>query len=134
MRPCCGVSQMLESKCAMQPEGVAAMAEGMPRWTVQVPTDASVGLVQYCNAAQVIATEWDISLDFSQLVPFPPQEPGGQPSVARNTVARIIMSPQHAKAFSELLRQNVADYERQHGELPLLPRQANEQTGERGAQ
>lgn len=109
------------------------MTEGVPSWSLQVPMGGGIGPIQYCNAAQVLATEWDVSLDFAQLVLTLPQQPGESPSVIRNPLARIIMSPQHAKAFSELLRQQVADYERQHGELPLLPRQTD-QTNERGTQ
>lgn len=105
------------------------MTEGVPRWSLQIPTGGSIGPVHYCNAAQVLATEWDVSLDFAQLVLGLPQEPGEPPSVTRNPLARIIMSPQHAKAFSELLRQQVADFERQHGELKLP-----HQTDERGTQ
>jgi len=106
------------------------MSEGLPKWSLQVPTGGGAGPIQYCNAAQVIATEWDVSLDFAQLVLTLPQQPGESPSVVRNPLTRIVMSPQHAKAFLELLKRQVADYERQHGEIPLLA----QPTDERGTQ
>lgn len=102
------------------------MTERVPNWSVQVPMGGGIGPVHYCNAAQILSTEWDVSFDFAQLVLALPQQSGEQPSVIRNPLARIIMSPQHAKAFLNLLGQQVADYERQHGEIPVLPKQPDQ--------
>ena len=81
------------------------------------------GLATYVNGVQVLASQWDFTILFVQTSAT---ASGKQPSeqfgieVTRNLVGRFVMSPQHAKAFAEILRQNVQTYEAQHGEIPLM--------------
>jgi len=88
---------------------------------------ADSGLAAYVNGVQVLVSQWDFTLLFSQAsgTPGVPQA-GEEPSiqVTRNFIGRFAMSPQHAKAFSELLRRNVQLYEAQYGEIPVLLEEA----------
>jgi hypothetical protein len=45
------------------------------------------------------------------------------PATSVNLVQRVVMSPEHAKAFLELLRESVANYEEQFGEIKPAPKQ-----------
>lgn len=86
-----------------------------------IATDA--GLATYVNGVQILASQWEFTLLFSQTSATPgAQQPGEELAVqvTRNLVGRFVMSPQHAKAFAEILRQNVQKYEEQHGEIPLM--------------
>ncbi len=73
----------------------------------------------YSNSVQIQLSSWDLSFEFAQLS-FIRNEQEGQPATAAvKAVQRIVMSPQHAKAFSEILRQNVEEWEKQFGEIRL---------------
>ncbi len=69
----------------------------------------------YANMAFITHTSTEIVLDFVQLLPH----------VAKGRViSRIVMSPVRAKMFQMALAQNLANYERQFGEIEL-PKQPN---------
>ena len=69
----------------------------------------------YANVAFISHTPAEMVLDFAQVLPRTP----------RGTVnARVIMSPIHAKMLQMALAQNIANYERQYGEINL-PQQMN---------
>ena len=53
-------------------------------------------------------------------IPAPEQE-NEQPAISVGPAQRIIMSPQHAKAFSIILQRNVQQWEQQFGEIQLPP-------------
>jgi hypothetical protein len=78
----------------------------------------------YSNAAQVLFSPWDFVIDFAHLAVIQnvTQAEGGEQQVETTAVAqatqRIVMSPQHAKAFLRILDQNVANYEAQYGDVP----------------
>jgi hypothetical protein len=94
------------------------VGSGGPVWG---PNDA--GLATYVNGVEILASQWDFTFLFSQVSATPRQlKPGEEVGVqvTKNLVGRFVMSPQHAKAFVEILRQNVQTYEDQHGEIPLL--------------
>ena len=64
----------------------------------------------YANLAFISHTPAEMVLDFAQMLPRMP----------RGTVnARVIMSPMHAKLLQKALGQNIANYERQFGEIRL---------------
>jgi hypothetical protein len=64
----------------------------------------------YANLAFISHTPAEIVLDFAQMLPRMP----------RGTVkARVIMSPMHAKLLHKALGQNVANFERQFGEIRM---------------
>ncbi len=64
----------------------------------------------YSNLAFCHLSPSEFILDFARLMPGPPQA---------KVHARIILTPQAAKAVSRLLEENVKRYEKQHGEIHL---------------
>ena len=64
----------------------------------------------YANLAFISHTPGEIILDFAQVLP---RMPHGR------VLSRVIMSPMHAKMLQNALAQNIANYERQFGEIRL---------------
>ncbi len=64
----------------------------------------------YANLAFISHTPGEIILDFAQVLPRMPRG---------RVLSRIIMSPMHAKMLQNALAQNIANYERQFGEIRL---------------
>ena len=65
----------------------------------------------YSNFAQIGLTPWDVRITFSQL---------GEHEVDKTGVmdlATVIMTPLMAKVLTHVLRENVALYEKQHGQI-----------------
>ncbi len=85
---------------------------------------AGAGPAKYANSAIVVFTPWDFSFEFSHMTPtVTPGGPTGQePQLQVGKVIQdwITMSPHHAKAFLKALTENVAQYEEQFGEIPLI--------------
>ncbi len=73
----------------------------------------------YANLAFITHTPAELVLDFAQYLPRMPQG---------HVMARIIMTPMHAKLLQMALAQNIANYERQFGEIriPHRPNLADE--------
>ncbi len=73
----------------------------------------------YANLAFISHTPAELVIDFAQYLPRMPKG---------KVVARVIMSPLHAKMLQYALAQNLATYERQFGEvkLPQKPSLADE--------
>jgi hypothetical protein len=67
----------------------------------------------YSNMVNIIHGPFDFTINFAQISP-----PTG------TAVARVIMSPQHAKAFLNALNDNVRKYEDVHGKIPDAPHQS----------
>jgi hypothetical protein len=65
---------------------------------------------EYSNFIKIQHTHLDFRFDFSRIVP----EEG---KVYVHT--RIFMSPQHAKLFSDALRENIERYEQQFGRIQV---------------
>ncbi|HDR05663.1 MAG TPA: DUF3467 domain-containing protein [Candidatus Marinimicrobia bacterium] len=63
---------------------------------------------EYSNLAVVTHSPSEFVLDFCQVMP-------GMPKA--NVTARIILSPQHAKALLHTLQTNIQRYERQFGSI-----------------
>ena len=84
------------------------------------------GLATYVNGAEILTSQWEFTLLFSQVSATPrPEQAGAEPAyqVTKSLVGRFAMSPQHAKAFVEAMHQNVRSYEEQFGEIPLFPQE-----------
>ncbi|MGW8319861.1 MAG: DUF3467 domain-containing protein [Candidatus Promineifilaceae bacterium] len=64
----------------------------------------------YANAALISHSPAEIVLDFAQVLPHSPKG---------KVLSRIIMSPMHARLLQLALAQNLANYERQFGEIRL---------------
>lgn len=77
------------------------------RITIDLPKDLKP---VYSNVAFINFTPAEIVLDFAQLLPRTPRGA---------LMARVIMSPMHAKLLHAALAQNLANFERQFGEIKL---------------
>ena len=75
--------------------------------TIDVPKDLAA---VYGNVAFISHTPAEIILDFAQVLPRMPRG---------KILSRVIMSPMHAKLLLRALTQNIANYERQYGEIRL---------------
>ena len=82
------------------------------------------GALIYCNAVRMALTLYDITIDIGQSSsPEVMPAPEGQPlTIPVDFKVRIMMSPQHAKSFSQLLAKNVEQYENLFGEIQVLPK------------
>lgn len=60
----------------------------------------------YSNMAQVSHTAEEVVMDFINILP-----PSG------NLVARVVLSPAHAKRIANALNQNIKGFEEQYGEI-----------------
>lgn len=69
----------------------------------------------YANNVGLRTTLWDMTLDFGMILT------ADTDNVIIRDVASVVMSPQHAKAFANVLAENVRRYEEQHGPLPRIP-------------
>lgn len=83
------------------------------------PGSAAGGLSPYCNNVNILPSLWEFTFEFSQMVPVGQGE-DGNPLVSQEPVERLVMSPQHAKAFAEALAQSVNKWEQQFGQLPSV--------------
>jgi hypothetical protein len=89
------------------------------------------GPTAYSNNVQLLLSSWDITFEFSQFALIPSEEEGQPPVASKIIVQRIVMSPQHAKAFLNILSENLDAWERQFGEIQLPRQEPNPpQTGE----
>lgn len=75
---------------------------------VELPDDVSEGI--YSNLMFITHSPSEFVLDFARALP----------GARRGRVySRIVMTPQHAKALSDLLQRNVATFEDKHGTIHL---------------
>lgn len=71
---------------------------------VEISVDLSAIEAVYSNAVHIVHSPFDFVFNFVQVSP-----PKGK------LVAKVILSPQHAKSFVEALKENIAKYEAQYG-------------------
>ena len=96
-----------------KPPPPAAQRPGQ-QMPIELPDDIAQG--QYSNLMFITHSPSEFILDFARLLPG---------SRKGKVYSRIIMTPQHAKALSELLRRNIDTYEEKHG--PKTGREAVQQ-------
>jgi|SRR5579863_343672 len=72
----------------------------------------------YANSVQVRVSLWDFLLLFGTVTESTPD------AVSIQNFQGIFLSPQQAKALSNVLKQNVSQYESTFGEIKLEPRAA----------
>ncbi|HUS94691.1 MAG TPA: DUF3467 domain-containing protein [Patescibacteria group bacterium] len=82
------------------------------RVSIEIPKEL---VAVYANVAFISHTPAELVLDFAQVLPRMPKG---------SIVSRVIMSPIHAKLFQAALAQNIANYEKQFGEINI-PQQTN---------
>jgi hypothetical protein len=75
--------------------------------SIDIPKELSA---VYANLAFISHTPAEIVLDFAQVLPRMPRG---------SVLSRVIMSPMHAKLLQRALSQNIANYERQFGQIQL---------------
>lgn len=83
-----------------------------PKITLNQTADYREG---YSNSVQIRASLWDFFLMFGTANQTAPD------AVTLNVFQGVYLSPQQAKALSNLLQQNVAHYEGAFGEIKLEP-------------
>lgn len=81
----------------------------------EIEVDTSQIEAEYSNTVNIKHTTFDFVFDFIQV--FPPQA---------KLVARVVMSPQHTKAFLEALKENLAKYEAAYGKIVLPAKQESQ--------
>ena len=102
------------------PQGASGTKAGsnpaQKKISIELPKDLEA---HYANLAFITHTPAEVVLDFAQYLP---RMPKGQ------VMARIVMSPVHAKLLQMALAQNISNYERQFGEIriPNRPNLADE--------
>lgn len=64
----------------------------------------------YTNLAMIVHSPTEMVFDFARLMPRSPKT---------RVLARIIMTPMHAKLFQKTLTENIAKFEKQFGEIKI---------------
>ena len=73
----------------------------------------------YVNNATVSVTNWDFTFAFGELLGTDDQK-----KPLTRLLASVRMSPQHAKALSSILSENISKYEDNFGEIRWQPKKA----------
>lgn len=71
--------------------------------------------VFYTNSINFFVSMFDFILDVGIKAPAP------DGSAVHNSIVKIAMSPQHAKAVAKILQENVRAYEEAFGTFPAAP-------------
>lgn len=97
-----------------------AMSEEQPKSPQPDPKQRRINIdlpkglrAVYANVALISHTPAEVMIDFAQVLPRSPRG---------SVEARVIMTPMHAKMLHLALAQNIANYERQFGEIRLPQR------------
>jgi len=78
----------------------------------------------YSNLALITHSPAEFVIDFTRLLPGTPKS---------RVMARIIMTPQHAKSLARALGENIEKYEGQFGEIKVYGEQQSKEFGFRPA-
>jgi len=81
----------------------------MKEMKVEEPSNEKA-LGTYSNTVRISHTPFEFVIDFGRTLP-------NQPELIK-IVERIVMSPQHTKAFLQALEENMRRYEAQFGAIP----------------
>ena len=71
---------------------------------------------EYANSVNLQVTTWDFQLTFGRL------ETQSADLIAIDNFSRVYISPQQAKALSQILASNIEQYERNFGAITIAPR------------
>ena len=71
--------------------------------------------VLYSNNVAMQSSLWDFRMDFGQIMQADIE------AFVFKDLLTVIMSPQHAKVFSEVLAKHVEAYEKKYGAIPTAP-------------
>ena len=86
-----------------------------PQFPVELPDEVAEGI--YSNLMFVTHSPCEFVLDFARALP------GGRKG---KVYSRVVMTPQHAKALSELLARNVEMFEQTNGTIRMPGRTADD--------
>ncbi len=84
---------------------------------IQVNIDKDKIDAKYCDQAMISHNPFGFSFDFAQQIP--------QMRMIK-ILSRIAMSPEHTKAFSETIADNLKKYEEKFGEIELTKKMREE--------
>ena len=77
---------------------------------INIQLDEKVSSGEYANFVVVTHSPAEFVLDFTRILPGVPKA---------KVHSRIIMAPQHAKAFVGALNENIKKFEDKHGEIKM---------------
>ncbi len=80
--------------------------------TIELSEKESEGI--YSNFVLISHSPAEFIIDFTRMLPGVPKT---------KVFARIIMTPQHVKSFSEALKENIDKFEKEFGEIKALKKQ-----------
>src|SRR5215208_2538311 len=95
-------------------EDTEARPEGEKRKRPQLDMTHSEDVpLFYANNVATKLTPWDLTMNFGIITDTKPGR------ITVKDTATVVMSPQHAKVFSQLLTRNIEKYEKRFGVLPI---------------
>ena len=77
---------------------------------INIELDEKISSGEYANFVVVTHSPAEFVMDFTRILPGVPKA---------KVHSRIIMAPQHAKAFLGALNENIKKFESKHGEIKL---------------
>ena len=77
---------------------------------INIELDEKISSGEYANFVVVTHSPAEFVMDFTRILPGAPKA---------KVHSRIIMAPQHAKAFLGALNENIKKFESKHGEIKL---------------
>ena len=77
---------------------------------IKIELDEKVSSGEYANFVVVTHSPAEFVMDFTRILPGVPKA---------KVHSRIIMAPQHAKAYVKALMDNIKKYESKHGEIKM---------------
>lgn len=80
---------------------------------INIELDEKISSGEYANFVVVTHSPAEFVMDFTRILPGVPKA---------KVHSRIIMAPQHAKAFLGALNENIKKFESKHGEIKLPSR------------
>ncbi len=92
-----------------KPEATPPLPQPKPGKKIAIDIPKDVRAV-YANLAFISHTPAEMVMDFAQVLPRMPRG---------SILARVIMSPMHAKMLHTALGQNIANFERQFGKINM---------------
>ena len=81
---------------------------------INIELDEKISSGEYANFVVVTHSPAEFVMDFTRILPGVPKA---------KVHSRIIMAPQHAKAFLGALNENIKKFESKHGEIKLPNRE-----------
>jgi len=81
---------------------------------INLELDDSVSSGEYANFVVVTHSPAEFVLDFTRILPGTPKA---------KVHSRIVMAPQHAKAFFGALNENIQKFESKHGDIKMPKRE-----------